>query len=60
MTDKQVLPPAPQPAPGPELHPEPVVLMVSGDSVAEIVLEPDPFGDPDRFHVRVIDTENAK
>lgn len=56
MTDKQN-PASAQPDTGPELQ-APVARMISGDSVAKVALEPS--GDPDRFHVRVIDAENAK
>lgn len=31
--------------------------MISGGSVANVVLEPDPSGDPDRIHVRIIARE---
>lgn len=58
MTDKHA-PASAQPDPGPELQAL-VVRMTSGDSVAKVALEPDPSGDPDRFHVRVVDAENAK
>lgn len=56
MIDKQEAASA-QPDPGAELCPAPVVRMISGDSVAQVALEPDPSGDPDRIHVQIIGRE---